>query len=168
MSFYKVFQIWRNIYKSTSYLTPVFIILSGKMKMMFQNLFQNSLELGEICKEHSQMKKPVDIKEFCLRYTTDCIVSCAFGLECNSLQNNNSEYRHFGKRLFDTQRYRQIMVYLLPEKLLHALRVKLVVSDVEKFILNLVRNTIEYREKNNFMRKDAVVIKTQEQRQRCS
>lgn len=126
----------------------------GKMKMMFQTLLQNSKALGEIFQSHSKNEKPLDIKEFSLRFTTDCIVSCAFGLDCNSLQNDNSEYRHFGKRLFDTQKYRQVMVYLLPEKLLHALNVKLVDPQVEKFVLDLTRNTIEYREKNNFYRKD--------------
>lgn len=124
------------------------------MKMMFHTLVQTSNGLGEICKEKSRSQQPLDIKEFSLRYTTDCIVSCAFGLECNSLRDDNSEYRHFGKRLFDTQKYRQIMVYLLPEKLLHSLNVKLVDPDVEKFIMNLVQNTIEFREKNNFVRKD--------------
>lgn len=124
------------------------------MKMMFHTLVQNSTGLGEICKHHSDIKEPLDVKEFSLRYTTDCIVSCAFGLDCNSLQNENSEYRHFGKRLFDTQKYRQVMVYLLPEYLLHAMNVKLMDPQVEKFVLNLVQGTIDYREKNNFTRKD--------------
>lgn len=124
------------------------------MKMMFHTLVQNSDGLSEICKQYSKLNEPIDIKEFSLRYTTDCIVSCAFGLDCNSLQNENSEYRHFGKRLFDTQKYRQVMVYLLPEYLLHAFNVKLMDPEVEKFILSLVRSTIEYREKNNYVRKD--------------
>lgn len=130
------------------------MILLGKMKMMFHTLVENSKGLREICRQNYKLNEPIDMKEISHRYTTDCIVSCAFGLDCNSLENDNSEYRHFGKRLFDTQKYRQVMVYLFPEFFLHAIKMKLVDPEVEKFILNLVRGTIEYRQKNNFVRKD--------------
>lgn len=64
---------------------------------MFNTIFQTSNGITEICENHSLIIQPIEFREMFHRYTTDVIVSCAFGLDCNTLQNKNLEFRHFGK-----------------------------------------------------------------------
>ncbi len=79
-------------------MTPFFT--GGKLKQMF-HLMNNigkemndtllSFEVNEKTKSFS-----VDIKDIFVRYTTDVIGSCAFGVEANSLANPDSEFRKNG------------------------------------------------------------------------
>lgn len=121
---------------------------------MFNTVLETSKGMSVICENHSKMNEPIEFKELFYRYTTDSIVSCAFGLECNTLQDETSVYRHFGKKLFVTQKYRQIMGYLLPDYVFKKFNIKLTEPDIEKFLFNLIKDTITYRENNNYLRKD--------------
>lgn len=67
--------------------------------MMFQILVATTRDLKGVLDEHSVVQDAVDIKDVVSRFTTDVIGSCAFGLDCNSLQNPNSEFRLYGQKL---------------------------------------------------------------------
>lgn len=43
----------------------------------------------------------VEVKDILARFTTDIISSCAFGIKTNSLENPNSEFRVFGRKIFE-------------------------------------------------------------------
>ncbi|KAL3280432.1 hypothetical protein HHI36_017914 [Cryptolaemus montrouzieri] len=77
-------------------LSPTFT--SGKMKMMFENLVECTVSLDKVIDKN--LGTTVDIKDVLGRFTTDVIVSCAFGLSCNSLENPNNEFRKKGRALF--------------------------------------------------------------------
>lgn len=81
-------------------LTPTFT--SGKMKMMFPII----VECGEILQTYLEQRKdveePIEIKDLLARFTTDTISSCAFGIETNSINNPDSEFRKYGKKVFET------------------------------------------------------------------
>ncbi|KAG5878163.1 hypothetical protein JTB14_028535 [Gonioctena quinquepunctata] len=87
-------------------LTPTFT--SGKMKMMFQCLVSCAEGLGDILKENSIIQEAVDIKEVLSCFTTDVIGSVAFGIDCNSLKNPDSEFRQWGRKIFTSDFYRRI------------------------------------------------------------
>lgn len=125
--------------------------------MMFHTIAACGEGLIDIFKEHSMNQTPVDIKEIVARYTTDSIGSCAFGIDCNSLENPNSEFRRHGKRHFEPDRlesFKLLGVLMLSRKILTAFRVKQTNGELEKFFMNIVKETVKHREKNNVERKD--------------
>ncbi|XP_023022392.2 probable cytochrome P450 6a23 [Leptinotarsa decemlineata] len=143
---------WRNL---RAKLTPTFT--SGKLKMMFQTLVACTSGLEDILSEHSILQDAVDIKEVSARFTTDAIGSVAFGIDCNSLKNPDSEFRQWGRRIFKGSirgQIKALMLMTLPNKFLHAIGFKLTNKTTEDFLMNMVRKTVDYREKNNIYRKD--------------
>ncbi|KAF2897110.1 hypothetical protein ILUMI_09065 [Ignelater luminosus] len=142
---------WKNL---RAKLTPTFT--SGKMKMMFQTLVDCSDELINIMDKASKGKNAVDIKDVVGRYTTDIIGSCAFGIECNSLKNPKSDFREYGKKVFELdafQALKNFISFCCPE-MLHIFKVAVTRDDVTKFFMNVVNETVNYREANNIARKD--------------
>uniref|UniRef100_A0AAT9UU18 Cytochrome P450 6PZ15 short isoform n=1 Tax=Maconellicoccus hirsutus TaxID=177089 RepID=A0AAT9UU18_MACHI len=140
---------WKNLrIKLTSTFT------SGKMKMMFPLVDECGSRL------HEKMQKITDtdilIKDVCSRFTTDVIGSCAFGLEINSLDDPDSEFRKIGNRILDssfTPVFRSIMRNMLPAvaKLSKHLHTDTTVQD---FFVDLVQKTVKYREDNKIKRGD--------------
>jgi len=100
----------------------------------------------------------VEIKDLCARFTTDVIGSCAFGLECHSLQDPNAEFRQKGRDIFTKRRHSQIVEAFLftNAKLAKLLRMKVLTNDTTDFFLSAVKNTVDYRLKNGIKRNDFI------------
>lgn len=143
---------WRNL---RSKLTPTFT--SGKMKMMFQTMVDCTNGLQEMLKESATINDPINIKDVLSRFTTDVIGSVAFGLEINSMKNPDSDFLKYGKAIFHATLWRRIIFFVLtvfPRWLTKSVGVKVFSRDVESFYINLVKDTVRYRETNNIYRKD--------------
>lgn len=57
-------------------------------------------------------------KDFAARYTTDVIASCAFGVNANSINDPNSDFRRNGREIFDFTFFRTIemtAIFYLPQ-----------------------------------------------------
>lgn len=81
--------------------------------------------------------------------------TCAFGINCNSLTDPNAEFRTMGKRVFDHGT--NMLKHFFKSSFKHlaiALRMRAVHKDVSTFFLDIVKETVEYREKNNVKRND--------------
>jgi cytochrome P450 family 6 len=96
------------------------------------------------------------MKEVMARFTTDIIGSCAFGLNCNSFKDSNSEFRKMGKRLFEpsvgSNLRRRLRTF--PPFLLKLLNVRVHPEDMINFFMRAVKDVIDYREKNSVVRND--------------
>ena len=108
---------WRRI---RSRLTPFFT--SGKMKQMFYLMNEIGDELNNVMLKFEVNTKTktfcTEIKDLCSRYTTDIISSCAFGVNANSLQKPDSEFRKHGKAIFNFTYKRAIefsSIFFIPE-----------------------------------------------------
>lgn len=126
---------------------------------MFHTFVACTSGLVDVLKDSGKIQDPVDIKEVVSRFTTDVIGSCAFGIDCNSLKNPDSEFRKFGRRIFQpipsfTRTIKNLLVQALSKNMLIALGVKLMNKEVEDFFMGVVRNTVNYREENNIQRND--------------
>ncbi|KAF2904570.1 hypothetical protein ILUMI_01617 [Ignelater luminosus] len=142
---------WKNL---RAKLTPTFT--SGKMKMMFQILVDCSHELNNVMDQVSKGNEAFDIKDILGRFTTDIIGSCAFGIECNSLKNPNSEFRNYGRKVFEVKGFQAIktMLAFTSPQILQFFNIPVNRKDVTNFFLDVVEETVNYRESNNIARKD--------------
>lgn len=135
-------------------LSPTFT--SGQIKMMFPTL----VECGENFRKYMSKfssEDAVDIREIFARLTTDIIGSCAFGIQCNSLDNPDAEFRKYGKMFFDIgfKDNLQIFVnYTLPRKFLRFIHMCVTKPPVSKFFMEAVKETVEYRTKAHISRND--------------
>lgn len=142
---------WKNLRMK---LTPTFT--SGKMKMMFQRLVECGEEL-KLCLENiAERGEVIEVKDILARFSTDVISSCAFGIECNCLKNEHAEFRQWGRKLFEPT-IRSIVVGLLSgiaPVVLDTLRLSTIDSDISKYFIKMVQETVEYREVNDVKRND--------------
>lgn len=142
---------WKNLRHK---LTPTFT--SGNMKMMFYTMFGVTNELVKFLEKPASENKPVEITEVFSRFTTDVIVTCAFGIECNSLFNPASKLRSMGKRILHFSKLKALKIFfsMMFRKQAVALGLRFNDVDVCEFFSETIRSTIEYREKNNIVKND--------------
>lgn len=98
--------------------------------------------------------KDINVKDYMGKYTTDVIGSCAFGLECNSFNDPNSEFFKVGQRVFEFNSFLVRFLRSSFPRLAKKLHVKSIAPEISSFYSSIVRNTIEYREKNKVNRND--------------
>lgn len=133
-------------------LTPTFT--SSKMRLMFKIVAKVGEELVNTFRNEIKINNPIEVKDVIARFTTDVIGSCAFGLETNSLKNSESQFRMFGKRIFQSINPAKIFFASSLPKLARLLHMR--ISDVEasNFLFNIVNDNINYREANGVERHD--------------
>ena len=142
---------WRKL---RGKLSPTFT--SGKMKMMFQTLLDCGIELGSILEKSASNEEIIEIKDILARYSTDVISSCAFGIQCNCLKNPNAEFRQWGRKIFTPSLRNTIttFIYNTVPRLLSLLKIKILDPNITKYFVNMVEETVNYRERNNITRND--------------
>lgn len=117
---------------------------TGKIKAMFPFITERAEKLQLLAEEVADLEY-YDIRELMARYTTDFIGACGFGINMDTLNNENSQFRRLGKRIFHrTPRdaLAAALKYIFPElcKNLHFLA-----PDIEKSVNGLVQNVLQAR-----------------------
>lgn len=143
---------WKNIRNK---LTPTFT--SGKMKYMFPTVIKVGQELiGTMQQMVENDGSVIEVKDLMARFTTDVIGTCAFGIECSSLKDPNAEFRVMGRKSIIQQRYNRVIIAFMASfvELARKLHLKSIPDDVSEFFMRIVRETVEYRERNNIKRYD--------------
>ncbi|XP_034834771.1 cytochrome P450 6B6-like [Maniola hyperantus] len=134
-------------------LTPAFS--SGKLKAMFPLIVERTEKLAKLAEEASS-KDEIDVRELMARYTTDFIGACGFGIDSNALNEENSDFRKLGKRIFNLT-YRDlffnVMKRLCPGPFKHA---RFFPPEVENKTISIVRQIMAQRDykpsgRNDFM-----------------
>ncbi|XP_061396407.1 probable cytochrome P450 6a14 [Musca vetustissima] len=132
-------------------LTPVFT--SARIKYMFPTVLKVGENFNETLAEILKEKRDgiLEVRDLCARFTTDVIANCAFGVECNSLKDPNSEFRRKGVEIFSRPRNGPLLhlFALTNSKLANKFHLKLLHDDITEFFMGLVRQTVEYRVRNN-------------------
>lgn len=126
------------------------------MKTMFATVVEITPSLLDIFHQHAKLNDPLDAKEVLARYTTDVIGSVAFGIDCNSLQDPQSEFNVNGTKVFAKIGYKLILAFILPTFVSRWLRNRSA-SDKESptaFYHKIVKDMVKYRETNNIVRND--------------
>ncbi|KAK0080360.1 hypothetical protein PV325_014084 [Microctonus aethiopoides] len=135
-------------------LTPVFT--SGKLREMFYLLIECAKQLDIYLDQVDG--KCVDIREISAKFMTDTIGVCAFGLQANALMDEESTFRKMGKRIFSTS-WKNIMKFRMRRfvpRLFDLIGGFFVDNELTNFFLDITRDTVEYRKKNNINRHDFI------------
>nr|ATY49601.1 cytochrome P450 [Bradysia odoriphaga] len=151
-------EAWKNLRVKMS---PLFT--SGKLKAMFSTLLDCGEPLQKYISKKAAMNQSVEFRELAARYTTDIIASVGFGIDVNTIDNPDAEFRRYGRKALEINFKNGLRVFsiLIYPKIRKLLTLKSVDDDVERFMINMVRETLTYREKNNVSRKDLMQLMIQ-------
>lgn len=141
-----------------SKLSPTFS--TGKMKFMFPTMVTVVNELINCLSDAIQTDSEVEIYDWMGRFTTDIIGTCAFGIECSCLRDPNTKFREMGKKAsFQPKRSLAAEILLGAVKnLAKLIGARVHHEDVSAFFSTIVKETIDYREKNNIERNDLLSL----------
>lgn len=147
-------QAWKNMRVK---LTPTFT--SGKMK----NMFSTMIDISSHLLESLETKFPdpsfqTDVKDVLAKFTTDVIGNVAFGLDMNSIKDEDSKFRQMGKKLFDpnTTPIARALFLSSFRKIARKLKLKIIPKELSEFFMDTITQTVDYRIKNNVERNDVM------------
>lgn len=144
---------WRFL---RSKLSPAFT--SGKMKTMYHTISDKGDNFVNAIEKASK-NGSVDTKSIASRYTVDVISSCAFGIEANTLANENPEMVNILKEVIGDEgasslnQIRFLFITVFPS-LSKLLKLRLFSRKVTEFFENIVGESMKYREDNDVTRSD--------------
>ncbi|XP_059614218.1 probable cytochrome P450 6a23 isoform X2 [Phlebotomus argentipes] len=142
---------WKNL---RAKLSPTFT--SGRMKMMFPIVSGISNQFERVFREQVAKDSTVEIKDLLAKFTMDVIGNCAFGLECNSLKDPNTEFKNYGFQAIyrpSLDGIKQAFLNAFP-KVGKFFDMLLLNPEVSEFYMRVVRETVEHREKHSIERND--------------
>lgn len=142
---------WKNFRVK---LTPTFT--SGKMRAIFSTLLDCKDPLQTYIETIAKSEETVEAREMAACFTTNVITSVAFGIDTNCFGDTENPFRKYGRKMFGLNfknGFRGFAFAVYPP-LLKWSGIRSVDKDVEEFIFDMVRQTLEMREKDNIVRKD--------------
>lgn len=145
-------DLWRLIRQR---FTPAFS--TGKLKAMFHIITDRAQKL-QVITEQVVDREYYDVRELMARYTTDFIGVCAFGIDMDSLTDENSQFRKLGKRIFERNLRDGVagaLKIMFPElcKNLHFLT-----PELETHMTHLVQSVVKERNYKPSSRNDFIDI----------
>jgi len=142
--------------RTRAVMSPTFS--SSKMKNMHQLCLDNAENLSKYIQGEMKKKGEIDVKDSFGRFTMDNIASCAFGVNCNSFVDPDSEFAKNAAKLFEPPggygAFRFMFVLLLGISHPLVRRLPDPQDYINKFFQNAVNRTITHRETSGTSRKD--------------
>lgn len=142
-------------------LTPAFS--PAKMKKMMRQIQDISLNYQHLINESfgDEIVKNVQIKDHSTRYATDIIASTIFGIEVNSVSDEDHPFRGLGKRMSQERETKiiesiRLMCTILFPKLSRYLGMENLPRYISDYFIKLVRETFETRERTKEVRYDVM------------
>lgn len=123
-------------------MTPAFT--SGKLKAMFPLIVERAERLQIQANTAAETGKTIDIRDLMARYTTDFIGACGFGIDTDSLSDQNSKFRKLGVDIFHVSP-RDALVGFLKEAFPELSKHLKLLGQVEEDLISLVKEIIKQR-----------------------
>jgi len=118
------------------------------LKMMFDTITEVADRLIDTVGRETKFSGQLEVKGVLSRFTTDVIGSTAFGIECNSLQDETNKFYEMGLKAFSNLNFVKRSIQSSFKNL--AKRLHMIVTDPEvaAFYYDVVSKTVEFRENN--------------------
>lgn len=102
--------------------------------------------------------RETEFKELCARFTTDVIASTFFGIQANCLSDEESEFRYYGRKIFEygPKRALNMAAFFFMPELVPYLGFKLFPRDTERFLKTIIEQEIARRETSGENRGDFI------------
>lgn len=139
---------WRNLRVK---LTPTFT--SGKIKQIFMILKECGEEFTKNLESKAQTKDSIEIKDMFARYSTDIIMSTAFGIKSNCIEQPDNEFRYWGKKVFEEKPLWNALLMFAPQ-IMDFFSIPFTDRGVTKFFTKMFRDNVKYRQTHNVVRYD--------------
>lgn len=135
-------------------LSPAFS--SGKIKMMYSSIEPIGDRFVEVLDKFAAARNSFDVKSLSSKFSADILASTAFGINFDFLNNPENELFVRAKEMMNTFRMDNLaMLFKITfQDLSRKLRLPLVPPQVSKFFLQMLADTVGYREQNNVNRND--------------
>ncbi|XP_011308571.1 cytochrome P450 9e2-like [Fopius arisanus] len=147
---------WREV---RNLLSPAFT--SSKMKAMFKLMSDCAENFADYLKANADNESTINSKDAFTKYTTDVIATCAFGVAVDTMRNPNNEFYVLGKKAtsFDgiVMLFKFFMMRASPT-LSKLFGIRFTDRRVEIFFTELVKNTIETRDREGITRPDMIQL----------
>ncbi|XP_077262994.1 putative cytochrome P450 6a20 isoform X2 [Temnothorax americanus] len=114
------------------------------LKQMFDIVKECGEELTNYLETKAQLRDSVEMKDMFARYTTDVIMSTAFGIKSNCIEEPNNEYRKQSKNILRMKISRLILNMSMP-KIMDLFSIPLIDQSVNTFYTNLFRKSVKNR-----------------------
>ena len=133
---------WKSL---RAIMTPTFT--SGKIKNMFPLVCDKADILVKFSVKQAAKNPYIDMKKNFGRFTMDTIASCAFGIECNSLVDENAEFPNKADIFFTLSKTRILKFcgLIFAPKLVQSLGISINPPEMD-FFINVVNQTVAARE----------------------
>ncbi|XP_050716925.1 cytochrome P450 3A41-like isoform X2 [Eriocheir sinensis] len=133
---------WKNL---RAIMTPTFT--SGKIKGMFPLVCDKADVLVKVLLKEASENTHVNVKKTFGRFTMDTIASCAFGIECNSLLDENAEFPRKADVFFTMSFTAMIktMFFKFMPRLFKLLGLAINASETD-FFIDVAKQTIKARQ----------------------
>ncbi|XP_063823146.1 cytochrome P450 6B6-like [Ostrinia nubilalis] len=126
-------DLWRLLRQR---MTPAFT--SGKLKAMFPLIVERAEKLQSRTLAAASQNCPLNVRDLMSCFTTDFIGACGFGIDSDSLNEENSEFRKIGAQIFSTTT-RDVIINILKELFPELFKNLKVLSKIENDIMDLVK-----------------------------
>ncbi|KAJ8977037.1 hypothetical protein NQ317_017711 [Molorchus minor] len=142
---------WRNF---RSKMPSVFT--SAKMRKMFLIMEGMTKRFNSNLNAYAKSGHAVDIKKETTKFTTDIIAACAFGIESNTMKNENEEMLKQARGFFDYQwnYIRNTLVMTLPRPFLKKINFRIMPKGLERYFRDLCEKIINHRKESHLDRGD--------------
>uniref|UniRef100_A0AAT9UTH0 Cytochrome P450 6QB1 n=1 Tax=Maconellicoccus hirsutus TaxID=177089 RepID=A0AAT9UTH0_MACHI len=130
----------------------------AKIKAMVELMKECAIELVDVLKKPSEDQRDIFITDIISRYGTDVIGTCAFGYQAHSLLQPDAIFRTMARRIIEPHfnfKLRSLLLAISP-KLCRIFKVRMFDPEATQYFIDLVDETIKYRESNNIVRNDFI------------
>ncbi|XP_063708554.1 probable cytochrome P450 28a5 [Culicoides brevitarsis] len=131
---------------------------SGRMKALFPVMEAVADKMKNYIENQMETSEYIETRELCGKYTTDVVCNSIYGVDSGALSGQQSELRDIARNVFSPTWRFYVTAVLGPALpfITKIFKFRFVPEKYEKFLTNLLKETISYRKENNIERQDFV------------